>query len=241
MALFVPKDRKSLFRQFLGGMYDAVVITDPNGHILDINPRATEHFGYELEEILDEPIAKLMPGLQAEVVSRIRKGLDGDRHVMINAAGVTNTGKKFACEVAVSVIDLMNPGDLVFTIRNIEKRREVMRTMQSIGNAFAIAPVALFVCDLDGRFVETNPAFREMFDLETENEAKALSFSYLMSDEPLGENFKKALAGETTLTGIVAEAEGEGGNQEELEITLAPNRSGSKIIGVVGCVRQVQG
>ena len=29
-ALFVPKDRKSLFRQFLAGMYDAVVITDPN-------------------------------------------------------------------------------------------------------------------------------------------------------------------------------------------------------------------
>ena len=25
MPLFVPKDRKSLFRQFLAGMYDAVV------------------------------------------------------------------------------------------------------------------------------------------------------------------------------------------------------------------------
>ena len=46
MPLFVPKDRKSLFRQFLAGMYDAVVITDPNGHILEINPRAEEHFGY---------------------------------------------------------------------------------------------------------------------------------------------------------------------------------------------------
>ena len=43
-ALFVPKDRKSLFRQFLAGMYDAVVITDPNGHILEINPRAEEYF-----------------------------------------------------------------------------------------------------------------------------------------------------------------------------------------------------
>lgn len=241
MALFVPKDRKSLFRQFLGGMYDAVVITDPNGHILDINQRATEHFGYELEEILDEPISKLMPGLQADVVPRIRKSLDGDRHVMINAAGLTNTGKKFACEVAVSVIDLMDPGDLVFTIRNIEKRREVMRTMQSMVNAFEISPVALFVCDSQGRFTETNQAFREMFDLETENEAKALSFAYLMSDEPLQKNFAKALEGEKTVTGIVAEAEGDGENQEEVEITLAPNRNGTKIVGVVGCVRQVQG
>ena len=60
MAIFVPKDRRSLFRQFLGGMYDAVVITDPNGHILDINPRATEHFGYELDEVLDQPVSMLV-------------------------------------------------------------------------------------------------------------------------------------------------------------------------------------
>ena len=76
MSLFIPKDRRSLFRQFLGGMYDAVVITDPNGHILDVNARATEHFGYELEEILDREVSRLVPGLKSAVVQRIRKGLE---------------------------------------------------------------------------------------------------------------------------------------------------------------------
>ena len=52
MPLFVPKDRKSLFRQFLAGMYDAVVITDPNGHILEVNRRAVEHFGYNEDEVV---------------------------------------------------------------------------------------------------------------------------------------------------------------------------------------------
>ena len=51
MSLFVPKDRRSLFRQFLTGMYDAVIIADPNGHILDVNPRAVEHFGRDLDEL----------------------------------------------------------------------------------------------------------------------------------------------------------------------------------------------
>lgn len=237
MALFVPKDRKSLFRQFLGGMYDAVVITDPNGHILDINPRATEHFGYELDDVLDQPIGMLIPGLQPEVVQRIRKGIEGEHHVMINAAGKTREGGKFACEVAVSVIDLMNPGDLVFTIRNVEKRREMVTMYRSKENAFELSPIALFVCDKDGRFTETNVAFREMFDLETENEAKALTFSYLMSDAPLVANFAKALDGEVTLTGIVAE--GEGDDQEEVEVKLGPNRLGNKIIGVVGSIVKV--
>ena len=57
MELFIPKDRKSLFRQFLAGMYDAVVITDPNGHILEINPRTVEYFGREVDEALDQPIS----------------------------------------------------------------------------------------------------------------------------------------------------------------------------------------
>lgn len=235
--MFVPKDRRSLFRQFLGGMYDAVVITDPNGHILDINPRATEHFGYELDEILDEPIAKLMPSLQSEVVQRIRKGIEGEHHVMINANGLSKDAKKFACEVAVSVIDLMNPGDIVFTIRNIEKRRELMRMLESKQNAFELSKSALFVCDADGRFTESNAAFREMFGLENENEAKALTFNYFMSDDPLPTNFKKALEGETTTVAIVAEGDGE--DQEDLEVTLAPNQVGRKIVGVVGCVERV--
>ena len=237
MALFVPKDRRSLFRQFLGGMYDAVVITDPNGHILDINPRATEHFGYELDDVLDQQVSVLMPGLQAEVVQRIRKGLEGDRHVMINVNGKTRAGGKFACEVTVSMIDLMNPGDLVFTIRNIEKRRAVIKAYQSKVNAFNISSSGLFVCDAEGHFVETNVAFRDMMDLADEEEARTRTFAELMTDDPLPANFTKALSGETTVTGIAAE--GENDDQEEIEITLAPNRVGNKIIGVVGCLMMV--
>ena len=235
MALFVPKDRRSLFRQFLGGMYDAVVITDPNGHILDINARATEHFGYELDDVLDRHISMYVPGLQPDVVQRIRKGLEGDRHVMIDANGCKKSGERIACEITVSVIDLMNPGDLVFTIRNIERRRAVMNSLRSKANAFALSQAALFVCDADGVFRETNAAFREMFDVK--EGAPIPVFSELMGDDPLPANFKKALAGETTVTGLVAD--GDAGGQEEVEIVLAPNTVGRKIQGVAGSVLKV--
>ena len=237
MALFVPKDRRSLFRQFLGGMYDAVVITDPNGHILDINSRATEHFGYELDEVLDKHVSTYVPGLQPEVVLRIRKGLECDRHVMIDANGRTKDGGKIACEITVSVIDLMNPGDLVFTIRNIERRRAVMSSLRARANAFAISQSALFVCDSTGAFRETNAAFRELFGLESDEGARSHVFSDFMSDDPLPENFKKALAGKTSVTGLVAD--GDEGDQEELEIVLAPDTAGRKIQGVVGSILKV--
>ena len=237
--LFVPKDRKSLFRQFLAGMYDAVVITDPNGHILESNPRAEEHFGYTQDETLDRPISMLIPGLSPEIVQRIRRGLDEDRHMMLDANGLNKSGSKFACEVTVSVIDLMDPGDLVFTVRNVEKRRKVRDTLRAKESAFEISPCALFSCDPDGRFTNVNASFLEMFSLADEEEAKSKFFTDLMDDEPLPQNFKKALEGETSTIGIVAETDSDDGNQGEIEITLAPNRIGRKIRGVVGSVNKV--
>lgn len=233
MSLFIPKDRKSLFRQFLAGMYDAVVITDPNGHILEINPRAVEYFGYEPDDVLDRPISLIIPGLKQEVVMRIRHGLEGDRHVVIDANAVSRQGRKIACEVAVSSVDLMNLGDLIFTIRNVERRREYMNAFRTKANAFRISQTALFGCDAEGRICECNDAFLQLFGLKDLEDARRHVFSDLMGDEPLPEKFRQALAGETTVTGIVAE--GESGS-EELEFVLAPNVLGRKERGVVGSI-----
>ena len=234
MPIFVPRDRKSLFRQFLAGMYDAVVITDPNGHILEINPRAVEHFGYELDEVLEKHISFYVPGLVPDVVQRIRKGLEGDRHVMVDANGKHKDGSKIACEIAVSVIDMMNPGDLVFTIRNVERRRAIMSALRTQANAFKVSQAALFGCDEKGHITSANDAFCEMFDLADAETAMRHVFADFMTDDPLPANFRKALAGEMTVTGIVAD--GDDGDQEELEVILAPNMQGRKIHGVVGSI-----
>jgi len=238
MPLFVPKDRKSLFRQFLAGMYDAVVITDPNGHILEINPRAEEHFGYVQDEVVDRPISFFIPGLAPEIVQRIRRGLEDDRHMMIDANGLSKSGAKFACEVTVSVIDLMDPGDLVFTVRNVERRRRMREMLRAKENAFGISRDALFTCGADGRFTNVNQSFLEMFALSSEDEARERFFADLMPDQPLPENFAKALEGETSTVGIVAESS-EGEDDEEVEVTLAPNRDGRKVRGVVGSIVKV--
>jgi len=237
MPLFVPKDRKSLFRQFLAGMYDAVVITDPNGHILEINPRAEEYFGYQQDEVLDQPVAVFVPGLTSDVVQRIRRGLDEDRHVMIDAKGRNKNGSKFICEIAISAIEMADPDDLVFTIRNVERRRAVMEVLRAKERAFEVSHAALFTCSPEGRFVSVNQAFLDMFGLASEEDAAKLSFSDLMGDDPLPANFAKALGGETTTTGIVAESDGE--DDEEVEIVLSPNRIGRKVKGVAGSVLKV--
>ena len=228
MTMFVPKDRRSLFRQFLSGMYDAVVITDPNGHILEINPRTVEYFGRESDEVVDQPVSIFIPGLKQDVVLRIRKGLEGDRHVVVDANGVAKDGRKVACEVAVSCIDLLNPGDLIFTIRNVERRRAYMNAFRDKANAFDLSTDALFACDEKGAIRECNATFLSLFGLADLSAARSRSFADLMSAEPLAENFRKALAGESS----TAKVAGLG------EVSLAPNVHVRKTVGVVGSIRK---
>ena len=158
--------------------------------------------------------------------------------MMLDANGLNKSGTKFACEVTVSVIDLMDPGDLVFTVRNVERRRKTNDMLRAKEGAFSISPCALFSCDPDGHFTNVNAAFLAMFDLDSEDDAKEKFFSELMEDEPLPTNFKKALEGETHTVCIVAEGD-EGEKSSEIEITLAPNRVGRKIKGVVGSIQKV--
>jgi len=233
MPLFIPKDRKSLFRQFLAGMYDAVVITDASGHVIETNARAEEHFGRTTDEMLDQPIGQLIRGLTPEIVQRIRKGLDEDRHVVIDANGMRKGGERFACEVAISGIELTEPDDLVFTIRNVERRRKVREMLRAKESAFEIAHAALFACDSEGRFTQANQAFLDLFDQEDLAMVKSRVFSDLLEDAPLQEAFRKALAGEASTVVIVAESEAAA---EEIEVAVAPSRIGRKIIGVVGSV-----
>ncbi len=226
MAIFVPKDRRSLFRQFLSGMYDAVVITDPNGHILEINPRAVEYFGREPEEVLDLPVSVFIPGLKQDIVGRIRKGLEGDRHVVIDANGVSKSGAKIACEVAVSCIDLLNPGDLIFTIRNVERRRAYMNSFRDRANGWEISSEPLFACSSEGVFRECNAAFVQAFGGGNDVIGRAFA-TFFPGDDAAG-MFRRALAGERVevrLPGVGV-------------LVLAPNVHARRIVGVVGSLRR---
>lgn len=240
MAMSNPtmKDHRSLFRQLLAGMYDAVLITDPSGHLLNLNARAKEFFRYDSDDILDSPVSRFIPGVTPAIVQRIRNGLDQARHMMLDANCLRKDGTVFPAEVTVSLIDLTNIGDLVFTVRSTERRRRQLDAFRTKENVCAIAQSALFACAPDGRFRWANTACLDLFGYESEDDLLKLSFSDLMSDEPLPELFARALDGERSATRITAE-EGEAGEKKDIEIQLAPDQHGKKTVGVVGSIIRV--
>lgn len=232
------KDHRSLFRQLLAGMYDAVLITDPSGHLLNLNSRAKEYFRYDSDDILDSPVGRFIPGVTPAIVQRIRNGLDQARHMMLDANCLRKDGTVFPAEVTVSLIDLMNIGDLVFTVRSTERRRRQLDAFRTKENVCSIAQSALFACAPDGRFRWANSACLDMFGYESEDGLLKLAFTDLMPDEPLPELFARALDGERSATRITAE-EGDAGAKKDIEIQLAPDLHGKKTVGVVGSIIRV--
>ena len=231
------KDHRSLFRQLLAGLYDAVLITDPSGHLLELNPRAKEFFQYETDEVMDRPVGRFIPGVTPEIVERIRAGLDQARHMMLDANCLRKDGSVFPAEVTVSLIDLLDPGDLVFTIRSTERRRRQLAVFRTRQNAYEISQAALFACAPDGRFRGVNAAFLEMFGYADEGEVLKLAFSDVMDDAPMAENFACALAGKKTAVRITAQEDASEG--EDVEIQLGPDLQNKKIVGVVGSIIRV--
>ena len=219
----------------MAGLYDAILVTDPNGHVIELNPRATEYFLYRQDEVWDKPVATLIPGVTAHMVERIRQGLEDSRHIMLDAKCLRRDGSSFAAEVTISVIDLINGNDLVFTVRNTERRRKQWEVLRSMSNAFANAQSACFVCDDKRVFRAVNGAFLTMFDRASEEEVLGRPFEELMPDDPLPSFFDRALAGEPLAYRIGADTDTE--EVAEVEVRMAPDcRGKDKIVGVVGSV-----
>ena len=118
------KGQKALYYQMMNAIYDAVLILDENGHVVDCNERVPSIFGHSREELWDEPVGTLIPGITPQIFAKMKTGLHGNRRVLISARCHRKDGSTFHGEVGAGLIDLTGE-NLVLTIRNIEKRAPI--------------------------------------------------------------------------------------------------------------------
>jgi len=118
------KGQKALYYQMMNAIYDAVMILDDNGHVVDCNERVPSIFGHSREELWDEPVGSLIPGITPQIFAKMKTGLHGNRRVLISARCHRKDGSTFHGEVGAGLIDLTGE-NLVLTVRNIEKRAPI--------------------------------------------------------------------------------------------------------------------
>ena len=120
-------NQKVLYYQLMNGLYDAVLILDDNGHIVDCNNRVETVLGYDRDEMWDMPVSDVVKGIGPQIFQQMKDALHGNHQVLINAKCTRKDGAGFQGEVGVCIMHLTRGENLVFTIRNVEKRIAALR------------------------------------------------------------------------------------------------------------------
>ncbi len=201
------QDHKSLYKQLLRGLYDAVFVTDPKGHVIDSNGRVQDAFQFDRNEVWDMEISKLVPGITPQLLERVKQGLSENRHVLIDARCIRKDGTPFPAEVAISSIDLINEGDMVFSVRNVERRKRQSQLLRSLQNALANDLSAVAVCDREGKISYASQTLRTMWGCDKDEQIIGKPLASLWPSDPQAEEpLRQALNGERWLGMLKAAA-----------------------------------
>jgi PAS domain S-box-containing protein len=128
------EDGASGYKKLLQSIYDAALICDAKGRVIDFNARATEFFRCTDSDMARARVDGLISGGDDRLMEQIRQSLMTHRYALIEAFCLRKDRTMFPAEIAVNRINLSEQGQLCFFIRDISVRK---RAEQALEEAFA--------------------------------------------------------------------------------------------------------
>jgi PAS domain S-box-containing protein len=169
-----PKlDQRALYQQLMNGLYDAVCILDERGNVMESNVRVTDVLGYTRDEAWDLPIATIIPGMTRQLMEHLKKNLAESSHVLIDSRCFRKDGTSFAGEIGVCNINFMRGNNMIFTIRNVDRRKAALVDAKRFQSAVEHSLVPMFICNTDGTFIMANQFAQDMFNIHNLAENKS--------------------------------------------------------------------
>jgi len=148
---------KTHYSQLLKSLYDAAIITDTTGNIIDVNDRAIEFLQYDAAELKKMHIHALISGADAGLMSTIKEILHSDRYLLIQAYCLRKDETIFPTEISINFLELEETRYCLL-IRDITVRRQSEEMLRTGFNAINNASNGIAVADLQGTLVYVNPA-----------------------------------------------------------------------------------
>lgn len=130
------RDSEARFRSIAESASDAIIVADGTGHIVQFNKAAEKIFGYEAEEVLNGPLAMLMPQRYRDGHMRGMERVRSTRHTrlvgqLLELHGLRKDGSEFPIELSLAVWrtekDVMLCSGI---IRDITNRKEAEKKLQ---------------------------------------------------------------------------------------------------------------
>lgn len=177
-----PAEKVSDYDQLLQSLYDAAIIADLDGKVLDVNLRAEEFLLYTRDELKGISLSDVVSGADADLMAQLEQNLETSRFGLINAYCIRKDGTYFPAEIAVNRLSIRGT-QLCFFLRDITLRKQEQEMLMTEHNAIQNAVNGIAIVDLESRVEYINPAVLEMWAYTDMEEVRTYDVRGLFLDQ----------------------------------------------------------
>ena len=180
---------RSRYQELLQSIYDAALITDLSGIIVDANARAEEFFLLDRDQLLNGSIIRLLVGAEESLMESLNENLKNERYTLIQAYCQRSDGTSFPAEVAVNKLRL-DQLRLCFFVRDTTRRTQAEELLRKENTALHNAGSGIAICDLEMAIEYANPAFADMIGQPDREALAGRPLSEFLYDPAVAEEMK---------------------------------------------------
>jgi len=157
------KKSEAMHREIMLSVFDAIIVADMAGKIVEVNRAAASIFGYSVEMFKQLKISTLIPEhLRQQHENGFRNYIEAGESKIIGIYFKTEAlhqdGHIFPIELCMNELN-NDQCKVVATIRDISERRQAEETSRKLSSAIEQAGESILITDRKGIIEYVNPAF----------------------------------------------------------------------------------
>jgi PAS domain S-box-containing protein len=231
-ALRVQRDSRMVHERYQGLLElvpDAIVIINETGHVVLFNAQAESMFGHASEDIIGQPIEKLLPERFRSAHIERRAGYMRMPRVRpmgqgLELYGLRSDGTEFPVEISLSTLEFDGSRLAMSAIRDISERRQAEQRFRGLLES---APDAMVIVDRAGRIAIVNGQAERLFGYaRAELLGQPIEILVPTRDQAVHPQHRARFFGDPKVrpmgAGVALQARRRDGTEFPVEISLSP-------------------
>ena len=180
------KEAEEKYHSILEHAYDAIMISDFEGNLLEVNKKAEELLGCTREELLGTNFSKLHPEEElGRVMPAFREMVEGKTHSLLDTKVLRKDGKTIPVDITGGAIGYRARQVAQAIFRDITERKLVEEALKQSEHRFrnlSEASLEAIVFIEDGVIVDANDALNRLFGYEGEDLRGKLATDFIVPE-----------------------------------------------------------
>lgn len=151
---------------------DCIFIETVEGRVLECNTAGARMFGYNKKDMIGLTIADRVSEEFAKKLPKVITEKEATQGFFMSRISKKKDGTIFPTEIATKIVTIRGKPRLITYVRDITKRKEAEKKLRKARKMFASlfnsSPEATLYHDKEGRIININPRFTELFGYTTE-------------------------------------------------------------------------